>query len=338
MDTTLRREFSPEEDRLLIDLADLYDAWRQAARAGLKGRYRWKNVNGTDYLYLLRPGSDTGKSLGPRSVALEQLHEEHQQLYARAKTTWPRLLLKGRMLKAVRIPMVTAGVGEALRDLDLAGLLGDYVRVVGSVALPAYEIAAGVKLDPALHATEDMDFTWVAPKESRPAPSALLDVLKRSDDTWTVNTERPFQLRNRKGDLLDVLVGPSLRDGYPAREKVRASVMESQDWLLGGTPVDVVLVDLAGKPARVVAPDPRLFALHKLQMSQQPASVRRREKSAKDLRQALAVLDLVETRMPEYPLDEAFVSGIAEPLQAQYRQWRLESAQAKPTSGRRARP
>ena len=126
-------DISPDEDRLLVELVQLYQVWREAAQKGLQGRYRWRRSNDTDYLYLMFPGSDRGASQGPRSDQTEAVYEEHRAAEEQARAVWTRLLVKGRMLKSARVPMVTAAAGEALRALDLSGLLGDCVRVVGSV-------------------------------------------------------------------------------------------------------------------------------------------------------------------------------------------------------------
>jgi hypothetical protein len=59
-----------------------------------------------------------------------------------------------------------------------------------------------------------------------------------------------------------------------------------------------------GSPARIVAPDPRWFALQKLWMSDQ---VKRNPlKRGKDLKQGMLLLDAVAQAMPHYPLDDAF--------------------------------
>ena len=322
-------DLRPEEDRLLVELADLYEVWVDAQRLGASGRLRWKTVSGQDYLYRLRPGSDTGASLGARTPELEALFERHQQAQDQAKATWARLLVKGRMLKAARVPLVPSDTGDVLRALDVAGLLGSHLRVVGSMALPAYEIAAGVKLDPALHATEDMDFTWIAgPTSGTPVPE-LGDVFKRADATWTVNQEREFQLRNRHGAIIDVLIAPSLQEHYPSWSSVRPIATPGQEWLLLGQPLERTTVDLQGKPVRIVAPDPRVFALHKLLMAQDPT--RRREKASKDLRQGEAILALLD-RMPEYPLDTAFWETCPEPLTAAFA---ARASTTKPPSGRK---
>src|SRR3546814_6159420 len=73
---------------------------------------------------------------------------------------------------------------------------------------------------------------------------------------------------------------------------------------------DVCSSDL---PARIVAPDPRWFALHKLWMSEQ--AKRNPLKRPKDRKQGLALLDAVVEAMPHYPLDEAFEAAIQPDLQ-----------------------
>lgn len=333
--------FAREEDRLLIELADLYEVWAHASRRLYDGRLRWRQVNGTDYLLRIKKGQSNGQSLGPRTSETEALFEASQADEEMVEVTWERLQLKGRMLKAARVPMISDVAGEALRGLDVAGLLGNHLRVVGSTAIPAYEIAAGIKFDASLHATEDVDMSWVGPawRDGEGLRSPVLEALKRSDSTWTVNQERPFQLRNRHGDILDVLVAPSVAATFPKREAIRAVATEGQEDLLGGHPLDRVVLDSAGLPARVVAPDPRLFALHKLCLSNEPE--RRQEKRSKDRLQALAVLEWVREHMIEYPLDDTFVQTLSPRLAHAWQSYQEDKdhlTPAKPPARGRAKP
>ena len=303
---------SSDEDRLLVDLANLYHAWSEASRRLHGGRYRWRTINGTDYLLKYGHGQNSGVSQGPRTPEREALFEQGAQDEALVRNTWNRLRVKGRMLKAARVPMITEVAGKALRALDTAGLLGDHLRVVGSTAIPAYEIAASVKFDPDLHATEDVDVAWVGPAlptEETGARSPLLEAMQRADKSWTVNQERTFQLRNRHGDVLDVLVPPSAAGTLPRQEAVQAIPTVGQEDLLGGKPLDIVVLDAAGLPARVVAPDPRLFALHKILLSQDPE--RRAAKRSKDARQAEMVWRWVREYLLEYPVDKRFQASLS---------------------------
>ncbi|GGN52355.1 hypothetical protein GCM10011349_25810 [Novosphingobium indicum] len=67
------------------------------------------------------------------------------------------------------------------------------------------------------------------------------------------------------------------------------------------------------EPARIVAPDPRWFTLHKLWMSAQ--AKRNPLKRPKDEAQGYALLDAVKIAMSHYPLDEAFRSEIPNELE-----------------------
>src|SRR3546814_2590152 len=83
---------------------------------------------------------------------------------------------------------------------------------------------------------------------------------------------------------------------------------------------DVCSSDLRdGSPARIVAPDPRWFALHKLWMSQQLK--RNPQKRPKDRAQGLALLDAVAVSMPHYPLDDCFEAALPPELRAIYNEW-----------------
>ena len=58
----------------------------------------------------------------------------------------------------------------------------------------------------------------------------------------------------------------------------------------------------------MVAPDPRLFALHKLWLAEQPG--REPVKNGRDRAQGTAVLQLLLERLPEYPLDPRVLKGL----------------------------
>ena len=330
----IMKEFIPEQSRLAVDMADLYEGWLDAERIYRQGRLRWKRVADKDYLYQLNFGDSNGKSLGPRSPKTEALFEQASLAEQQAKEGWKRLLVKGRMAKAARLPVIDGFVGDVLRKLDAEGLLGEHLRVVGSFAIPAYEMEAGVRLNNKLVATEDFDLSWVSETSDQEIPP-LLDALKEVDATWTVNQEKTFQVRNKALQMIDLVIAPQLMNSYPTSEKIRAIPIEGQQWLLGGQPVSHVVCDVYGKPCRIVAPDPRLFALHKLHM----ANVEGRNpfKREKDLQQADAILTLVEEKMPHYPLDEDFRKELAPELSRCLANWEEGRRPSPPSKASRVR-
>src|SRR3546814_7776461 len=97
---------------------------------------------------------------------------------------------------------------------------------------------------------------------------------------------------------------------------------------------DVCSSDLArtvvardGSPARIVAPDPRWFALHKLWMSAQ--AKRNPLKRPKDAKQGTALLDAVAEAMPQFPLDAAFAAELPDELAPHYAAWESRRPEAE---------
>ena len=84
----------------------------------------------------------------------------------------------------------------------------------------------------------------------------------------------------------------------------------------------------AGSPARIVAPDPRGFALQKLWLAAQ--AKRNPLKRAKDAKQGKALLDAVATAMPQYPLDESFQRQLPPELAPIFRAWSRERPEPPP--------
>src|SRR3546814_3951594 len=95
--------------------------------------------------------------------------------------------------------------------------------------------------------------------------------------------------RNARAYEVELLVAPSRAETLSDRDQPRPIPLEEQEWLLLGRPVDQVVGCRDGSPARIVAPDPRWFALHKLWMSEQ--AKRNPLKRPKDRKQGLALLE-----------------------------------------------
>lgn len=125
-------------------------------------------------------------------------------------------------------------------------------------------------------------------------------MLRAVDATFTVNTERTFQARNAGAYEVEILVAPSRADAMARTDRPRPVPLPEQEWLLHGKPVSRVVACRDGSPARIVAPDPRWFALQKLWMADKPQ--RNALKRPKDRRQGLLLLGAIADAMPHYPL------------------------------------
>lgn len=320
--------FSDEQARALINLEQRYHVWLEAERglAALPYDLRRKDVGGRFYLYEIRDRSGNGTSLGPWSpeqqTRFDDYHAKKADLKLRRDSSRPQMEEAGKIARALRAPMLSSEAGEILREADKRGLLGAMVLVVGTNAMIAYAVEAGGFIRAAPDETQDFDLTWSAtePVEGQP----LWSMLKAVDPTYTVNFERSFQARNAKAYEVEVLCAPSRTATMSRQDNPRPFALPEQEWLLNGRPVDRVVVCRDGKPARLVTPDPRWFALQKLWMGAQ--AKRNPLKRSKDLKQGAALLDAIREAMPQYPLDEKFEAEIPEELMAGYSNWKSGGA------------
>jgi len=298
-----------------------YDAWLQAERQVATGRLKWKTSAGKEYLYRIVGSNVSGVSLGLRSEATELRMQEYETAQLTVRRTAEALLKDGRMYRALRLPRIASYGARLLCELDIAGLLGDTVIVVGTNALCAYALEAGVLIDSSLEATEDFDLSWVRDTTERPIPveaPSVFGVLKQVDGTFCVNSEKTYQARNSDGDEVELLVAESLSP-LPNRERLRPVPLPEQEWLLPGDRISHITCGLDGRACRVVAPDPRWFALHKLWLSEKPQ--RNALKKDKDRNQGLTVLTMVDRFMPSFPIDEAFIGDLPPALKPYLDTW-----------------
>jgi len=322
--------FSDEQARVLINLQQQYDVWMDAERnlAALPYDLRRKEVDGRAYLYEILDRGGNGKSLGPWSpeneARLLSYRERKADLKARQESSRSVLTETGRLARALRLPMLADPAGPILREADRRRLLGTHLLVVGTNAMSAYAVEAGGFIREAPDETQDFDLAWSA-IDSDTSPS-LWPMLKAVDGTFTVNSERTFQVRNAKAYEVEILAAPSRANTMFRLDQPRPVPLPEQEWLLNGRVVDRVVVCRNGSPARIVAPDPRWYALQKLWMSRQ--AKRNSLKRPKDLKQGTALLDAVQTTMPQYPLDEAFQNSLPAELADIFQEWNLRKPEA----------
>jgi hypothetical protein len=307
-------KFNDEQLRVAANVRQFYDAWMDSRRALYRLGYRlyWKTTKGRDYLVKLVNNRNDGRSLGPRSPKTEQLlaEYEHAKLEAKDRLAGAEssLSVATRIYRTLRLPVIASEAAAILRAADERQLLDGDLLVVGTTAMAAYEMEAGVRFAIGMDATEDFDLAWAqrttAIATARTPAAPIVSMLKSVDSTYSVNTERPFQARNAKAYEVEILIAPSVAAAYPASEPLRPVALPEQEWLLLGKPVDQVVCGRDASAGRIVAPDPRWFALHKLWLGAQ--SKRNPLKREKDLKQGRALLDAVREFMPQYPLDAAF--------------------------------
>jgi len=314
--------FTDEQSRTLVNLRQRYEVWRDAERAwrALPYDLRRKRVGEYEYLYEIHDRSGNGTSLGRWDEALAQRLESYRAEKAAVKDRRERArgaVDEGaRLARALRVPVLASAAGPILREADCRGLLDGDLLVVGTNALLAYsyEAVAGLGL---ADETEDFDLAWAGEEPASGSP--VWDMLKAVDATFTVNTERTFQARNAASYEVELLVAPSRAQARGRLDKPYPIPLPEQEWLLLGRPVDHVVACRDATAARIVAPDPRWFALHKLWLAEKPS--RNPFKRRKDREQGLGMLGAVAEAMPQYPLDAKFEEEIPAELAAAWEQW-----------------
>lgn len=317
--------FSDEQLRVSANLGQHYDAWLEAQQALDRLPYgmHWKTVSGRDYLYQALDRAGNATSLGPRSAATEEAfatyHATKDDLKRRVEGARAKIADDSRLYRALRLPRIASEAAAILREADRRQFLGSVVMVVGTSAMPAYALEAGGRIGDAPDTTDDFDLAWIA-EDSTAIERPLWSLLRAVDPSYTVNTERPFQARNRRAYEVEVLVAPSRMPTMQGRDRPRPVPLKEQEWLLLGDQVSHVVVGQDGSPARVIAPDPRWYALQKLWLSGQ--GKRSALKRPKDLRQAMALLDAIAAAMPHFPLDAAFEAGLPAELTPCFERWK----------------
>lgn len=324
--------FSDEQARVIVNLDQAYHVWMDALRTlnDMPYNMRIKEVSGREYLYEVTDRRGSMKSKGPidpeKQAEFDQYKTEKAELKDRLALSRETLTEQASLYRALRLPMLPADAGKILREADRLRFLGDQAMVVGTNALIAYALEANGFIRDAPQETMDFDMalTGLNADEDRPT---LWKVLKETDMTYSVNTERPFQARNAKAYEVEILSAPSRIGGQIAQDRPRPIPLPEQEWLLNGRRVDRVVGVRDGEAARMVVPDPRWFALQKLWMAEKPE--RDPQKKPKDHKQGTALLDAVWLTMRHYPMDNTFFEELPDALKPHFELWAAKRPQRK---------
>jgi len=276
---------------------------------------------GTEYLlrdyYDPVSGVRRQKSLGPRNAETQKtfdafVHGKADAIDRRrtAAETIQRQAAVNRALRLGRVPDIAARI---VRALDEAGLMGAGLKIIGTNTLYAYEAAAGVHFASELTTTEDIDMLFDARAHIRLAldedieERTLLGLLKRVDRSF-VRTRRTYQAANSDGYLVD-LVKPERNPPWKIEKEslvdssfdLEASPIGGLAWHESAPRFEALAIDVRGLPVRMVVPDPRAFAVHKLWLSEEAS--RNPAKRRRDRMQAEAVAYLTLKYFQHLPFE-----------------------------------
>jgi hypothetical protein len=314
------QELNPDQRREAVNTRQRYAAYREAVGRALsfRGSMVWTATNGHEYLvrsHYEAAGVRRQTSLGPRSAQTEAIKRDYDdgrsEAQTRVKTLKAVLDRQAAINRAIglgRVPLIGARI---MRALDQAGLLGSGIRVLGTNAIYAYEAAAGIRIDPGLTSTEDIDLLFdaraaltFAAREDLSPPS-LLRLLQKVDHSFR-RSNQTFRAVNDEGYLVD-LIKP-LRNPPWQDERQRAGTdaddllaveIEGLVWHESAPAFEAVAIDERGEPCRIVATDPRVWTAHKLWLSKRDD--REPIKRRRDEAQAEAIGRLVAAYLPQLP-------------------------------------
>jgi hypothetical protein len=293
-------ELSHEQARQLIDVQQAFASWRPAVLEmdGL-GSMHWQSSKGRRYLYEKRHG--VRKSLGAETPALIQKKAAHDSrrgvVRDRVKALTKRLDDMAPVNRALRLGRMPAIAARILRELDREQLLGNHIIVAGTNALYAYETATGTLLGSEHVATTDADLLWDTSQSLLLAATGvggegIMGLLQRVDHSF--QADYGLNATNRDGYVVDLLCaeGDDIQT-IKYQADLEATPMPGVDWLLRAPRFEAVAIGADGWPVRVVVPEPRTFALHKLWVSRR--SDRQPPKRPRDKTHSRIVAALVKT-------------------------------------------
>ena len=242
------------------------------------------------------------QSLGPQSSKTEELlrqfTERKNQLKAQLKSLEEEIARRAKFCVAAGVNRVSRIAADIVRLLDSSGLLGAHLLILGSHAIYAYEMAAGVQLKAGLLQTNGLDALLDSKTELEIAgavrSAGLLGLIQKVDKSFRLSRQRSFRAVNAKGFMVDLIRAPfSDRTGATSLgrlEDLVAEPLQGLEWLAEVPRMTQIVVADNGYPVRFIVPDPRVFALHKIWLSLQPT--RDPMKRKRDFRQGEAVASL----------------------------------------------
>ena len=306
------REINSEQRRIYVDVVQTYQALEEARLQAqhYKGYMTWKKANGKEYLFKGRAGArGLGKSLGPHSADTQA---QYNAFYAgkeatkeRVKSLQEQVELKSKYALANRLNRLPKEATQVCRAL---GRSGCKYAVVGSNALYAYEVLAGIQFNSEIVATGDLDILLdtreklkVSIDENSPQ---FIKILQKADKSFIVSKRQGFRAINNKGYMVDLITAAKRPIHLPnefaktLEGDLDIAEIEKLEWLISAPRLESFPIGYDGVPVRLTVPDPRAFAVHKYYVSKQ----RNRDpvKKQRDELQARMIFNIVSHYLPAY--------------------------------------
>jgi len=315
-------ELSEGQKRQYIDAEAVFIALAQARKAAVevRGSMIWRELRGTRTL-IRTSASGAQKSIGPHSDETQKLFDSFMarksRLEERVKTLKAQLVIQQRLNRAHRVGRVPNIVIGVINALENAGVQ-EHFMVVGTHALYAYEMAAGVRIAEQAMATRDVDMLFDTRKRvsfctaMKKLDSSLIGLLRKADPSFEVVADQHYTARNNDGFEVDIVRRNDADDPHPMRmsddeEDFWAVQVSMGEQLQSARRFDQVVVATSGEMALMRTVHPLDFARIKQALAQQ--ELRDANKRGKDALQAKIVTELVEHYLPQFKTTEKSVPG-----------------------------
>ena len=305
-------ELSEQQRHQFLNAEMVFQEYERARAEVLqhRGSMFWREQDGRSYLIRMS-ASSRQKSLGLRSAETEAMHEKFSERKAsvegRLRKLEGELENHQRLNKALRIGRVPNVLVAILDSLAQFGVQ-DHFLLVGTNALYAYEMAAGVRFPNDAMATMDADLLFDTRRKSefvevmKDRGKSFVELLRKADSSFERVDADVSKAVNDRGYEVELLRSMARPKGAPAE---RLTDSETDLWpvqvptgerLLSVPRFSQVVVSLNGAMARVRTVHPVAFARIKKQLAVKPG--RDPLKAPKDALQAKLVMQLVASHLP----------------------------------------
>lgn len=302
-------ELDENQLRQLVDAQSLWRAYTSARAEAqqVRGSMFWREAAGTRYL-IRASTAGAQKSLGPETdetrAIFARFQERKQATTARLAALKARMEEQRRLNRAYRVGRAPAIVVRVLNALDQAGI-GDQFVVIGTHALYAYEMAAGVRVASDATATRDLDLLFDARKRLAFASAlarmdaSLIATLRKADPTFRIMRGQLQTAVNDEAFEVDI-IRRAAQDGDP--HPMRMSEVEDDLWavqvpdgerMASGPHFEQLVVAATGEMAMMRTLHPSAFVRVKQSLAR--STTRDVQKARKDALQAQVAQHLWDT-------------------------------------------
>ncbi|MGR3570661.1 GSU2403 family nucleotidyltransferase fold protein [Brevirhabdus sp.] len=341
-------ELDARSVRERVDMAQIWEAWLEAEarrRHSFAGYLDWEERSGREYLYSRKKG--VVRSVGRRSPETERVrdafHAGREKNAARLAQLGGEMNRQAAVLRTLGLGRLPVPAARILRAIRLAAPAAT-TRVIGTNALYVYEAMAGVMFNAASTATGDIDILVddrnrlkiLTEDHEKPGLASLIH--REVDRSFRPRGPRDFRLTNNEGYMVE-FVRPEPRPIYRnmpgvaslAEGDVEPAPIGGLQWLVNAPLVETVVIDERGFPTPMRAADPRFWAAHKFWLAERED--RDPQKKIRDRQQALVLIDLIASKLPQLSLHGEFKSmlpGALRPLFEAALEREANSAQSSP--------